>query len=274
MDGYARMQKLRGRTGFVLPGTLPGLLSGKGVIVSDNFARLHHLKKGDSVELSTPGGPRAFEVLGSYEEYTWPQGALYMHRPVFEAAWNDPSVTYLDVKFQPGVDRAVVRRRIVDTLRGSHSLFVYDVEDLKRVSEAVLDNTLVLMNVQVALAIVIGFFGIVNTLLISVMQRTREIGLLRAVGMTTQQVSSMILIESAFIAGVGGVLGIVLGLAGARWPLALHVAQVAGYWLPLYVPWTTVCFALGAAVLIGAVASILPARRAASIEVLEAITYE
>jgi putative ABC transport system permease protein len=130
------------------------------------------------------------------------------------------------------------------------------------------------MNVQVALAIVIGFFGIVNTLLISVMQRTREIGLLRAVGMTTGQVSAMIMIESAFIALVGAVLGILLGLAGARWPLALHVAQVAGYQLPLYVPWTTVFVALGCAVMIGAVASILPARRAASIEVLEAITYE
>jgi len=274
MDGYDRMQKLRGRSGFILPGTLPDLLSGKGVIVSDNFALLHHLKKGDSVELSTPRGLRKFEILGSYEEYTWPQGTLYIHRPVFEAAWNDPSVTYLDVKFKPGVDRKAVRRGIVDALRPAHSLFVYDVDDLKRVSESVLDNTLVLMNIQVALAVVIGFFGIVNTLLISVMQRTREIGLLRAVGMTTQQVSAMILIESTFIALVGGGLGILLGLAGARWPLALHVAQVAGYWLPLYVPWTTVWVALGSAMMIGAVASILPARRAAAIEVLEAITYE
>jgi putative ABC transport system permease protein len=148
------------------------------------------------------------------------------------------------------------------------------VDDLKRVSDVVMDNTLQLMNVQVALAVLIGFFGIVNTLLISVMQRTREIGLLRAVGMTTKQVGTMIIIESSFIALVGAVLGIALGLAGARWPLALHVAQVAGYWLPLYVPWTTVWVAFAAAVLIGAVASILPARRAAGIQVLEAITYE
>jgi putative ABC transport system permease protein len=137
-----------------------------------------------------------------------------------------------------------------------------------------MDNTLILLNVQVALAIVIGFFGIVNTLLISVMQRTREIGLLRAVGMTTRQVGTMILIESAFIALVGAVLGIALGLAGARWPLALHVAQVAGYWLPLHIPWETIAVAIGASVAIGVVASILPARRAATIEVLEAITYE
>src|SRR5262249_29306528 len=136
------------------------------------------------------------------------------------------------------------------------------------------DNTLVLMNVQVALAIVIGFFGIVNTLLISVMQRTREIGLLRAVGMTTGQVGTMILIESAFIALVGAVLGIALGLAGARWPLALHVAQVVGYWLPLHIPWEAIGMSVVASLLIGVVASILPARRAAALKVLDAITYE
>jgi len=138
----------------------------------------------------------------------------------------------------------------------------------------VMDNTLRLMNVQVALAIVIGFFGIVNTLLISVLSRTREIGLLRAVGMTTGQVGTMILIEALFMAVVGGVLGIALGLAGAKWPLAFHVAQVSGYWLPLYAPWTTLVIAFAASILIGAVASILPSRRAAQLNVLEAITYE
>jgi putative ABC transport system permease protein len=274
MDRYARMQALRGRTGFVVPGSLPDLQSGKGVIVSANFALLHKLNTGDSIELETPKGPRKFEVLGSYEEYTWPQGTVYMDRSVFQAQWDDPSVTYLDVKYKAGIDRGEVRRRIVASLKEKHSLFVYDVEDLKRVSDSVMDNTLILLNVQVALAIVIGFFGIVNTLLISVMQRTREIGLLRAVGMTTRQVGTMILIESAFIALVGAVLGIALGLAGARWPLALHVAQVAGYWLPLHIPWETIAVAIGASVAIGVVASILPARRAASIEVLEAITYE
>jgi putative ABC transport system permease protein len=92
--------------------------------------------------------------------------------------------------------------------------------------------------------------------------------------MTKRQVGAMIVIESSFIALIAAVLGVALGLAGARWPLALHVAQVAGYWLPLHVPWTTIGVALGAAVLIGAVASILPARRAAGIQVLDAITYE
>ena len=113
-----------------------------------------------------------------------------------------------------------------------------------------------------------------NTLLISVMRRTREIGLLRAVGMTTGQVGTMILVESLFMALVGAILGCALGLSGAKWPLALHVEQVSGYFLPLYVPWTTIAIAFGASLLIGVVASVLPSRRAARLDVLEAITYE
>jgi putative ABC transport system permease protein len=274
MDRYQRMQSLRGRHGFVLPGTLPDLLAGRGVIVSQNFAKLHHVKPGESITLGSPQGPLQFRVLGAYEEYSWPQGAVFMHRAVYQEHWGDSSLSYLDIKFKPGVSGEDVRRKIKGRLNESNSLFVYDTAALKKLGDTTMDNTLDLMNVQVALAIVIGFFGIVNTLLISVMSRTREIGLLRAVGMTTGQVGSMILIESLVIASVGALLGIALGLAGAKWPLAVHVEQVSGYALPLYVPWLTIGVALGASLVIGVVASVLPSRRAACINILEAITYE
>jgi putative ABC transport system permease protein len=274
LDKYARMQQMKGRHGFVLPGTLPDLLAGRGVVISKNFASLHQVKTGDSIELTTAGGPVRFKILGAYEEYSWPQGTIFIHRPIYQDLWGDPALSYLDVKFKPGAAHDEVRKRIVERLKVSHSLFVYDVADLKGLTDKVMGNTLMLMNVQVALAMVIGFFGIVNTLLISVMRRTREIGLLRAVGMTGRQVGTMILIESLFIAIVGALLGVGLGLVGARWPLAMHVEQVSGYWLPLYVPWNTIGLAVAASIVIGIVASILPSRRAASLDVLEAITYE
>jgi putative ABC transport system permease protein len=274
MDKYARMQGLRGRHGFVLPGTLPELLAGRGVVVSENFSKLHRVKKGGSIELMTPKGPLKLAVLGTYEEYSWPQGAVFIHRAVYLEHWGDPALSYLDMKFKAGASREAGRKKLQELLAVKHRLFVYDVADLKQLADTTMDNTLMLLNVQVALAIVIGFFGIVNTLLISVMSRTREIGLLRAVGMTSSQVARMILIESFVMAGVGALLGIGLGLAGARWPLAFHVEQVSGYWLPLYVPWMTIAIAAGASVLIGIVASLLPSRRAARINILEAITYE
>ncbi len=274
MDRYARMQAERGRTGFLRPGTLPELLSGKGVIVSENFAALHGVRKGDTIEFITPRGPRRFEVLSTYEEYSWPQGSIYIHRAVYQEQWEDPTVSYVDVKFKPGVSHEEVRKRIQERVKDIRSLFVYDVEELKQVSDKTINDTLVLTNVQVAVAIIIGFLGIVNTLLISVLRRTREIGLLRAVGMTRGQVAEMILIESLFVAGIGAVLGIALGLMGAKWPLALHVAQISGYWMPLYIPWMTLLLAVGASIAIGVLASILPAQRASKLNLLEALKYE
>jgi len=274
LDKYVRMQQMRGRAGFVPAGALPELSAGRGVVTSFNFLKLHKLKEGDSVVLQSPQGPQSFRILAGYEDYAWPQGTLYLDRSVYREKWGDGAISYLDVKLKTGVDRETWRAATEQELRSGHWLFVYDVAMLKKLADEVMDNTLRLMNVQVALAIVIGFFGIVNTLLISVLSRTREIGLLRAVGMTTGQVGTMILIEALFMAVVGGVLGIALGLAGAKWPLAFHVAQVSGYWLPLYAPWTTLVIAFAASILIGAVASILPSRRAAQLNVLEAITYE
>jgi putative ABC transport system permease protein len=274
LDRYARLQELRGRTGFVPKGALPELAAGRGCITSYNFLKLHGKKEGDSVVLESPKGPQTFRILGGYEDYAWPQGTVYIDRSYYQDRWSDPALSYMDIKLKKGVDREQWRRNTETELRKSHWLYVYDVGMLKRLADSVMDNTLQLLNVQVALAIVIGFFGIVNTLLISVLSRTREIGLLRAVGMTTDQVGSMILIEALFMAVVGALLGIALGLAGAKWPLAFHVAQVSGYWLPLRAPWLTIGLAVMSAILIGAVASILPSRRAAKLNVLEAITYE
>jgi putative ABC transport system permease protein len=153
-------------------------------------------------------------------------------------------------------------------------LSMYDVAFLKQQADEVLDRSFLFANLQVTVAIFVGFLGILNTLFISVMRRKREIGLLRAVGMTGRQVSSMIVIESAFIAGLGGVAGVALGLASAAWPLAFHVRQISGYSMTLEVPWIRLLVALGAALVLGAVAGLIPARRAARMSVIEAIGYE
>ncbi|HLF94378.1 MAG TPA: FtsX-like permease family protein [Planctomycetota bacterium] len=274
MASYARMQALRGGVGLVKPGTLADLQSGKGVVASENFAGIHGVKVGHSFELRTRKGVGRFVLLGTFEDYTWPQGSVYIDLPVYRELWEDPGISYLEVRFKEGFPRAEVRKRIVERIKGESSLFVYDVEDFRRIGDEMLDRTLKFTNVQVAVSMIIGFLGIVNTLLISVMRRTREIGLLRAVGMTRRQVAEMVVIESVFIALVGGVLGVGLGLAAAKWPVALHVFQIMGYTLPLEVPWASVALAMGGALAIGVVASILPARRATSLNVLEAITYE
>ena len=125
-----------------------------------------------------------------------------------------------------------------------------------------------LLYVLLSLSIVISLFGIVNTLVLTVFERTREIGMLRAVGMTRRQVRSMIRHESIITALLGTALGIPVGIV-----LGLMVGKAIDY--PAFtIPWATLIVFIVAAVIAGIVAAIFPARRAARLNVLEALQYE
>jgi putative ABC transport system permease protein len=155
-----------------------------------------------------------------------------------------------------------------------HGAFVFRAADVRAFGLGAVEQSFYLTYVQVLGSMVIGFFGIVNTLLISVLRRTREIGLLRSVGMTRRQVARSVVIEALFIAAVGGGCGVAWGLIAAAFPVASHVTRLTGYTLPLVVPWGTVCAAVATGLAIGFVASLVPARRAARLNVLEAVGYE
>jgi ABC-type antimicrobial peptide transport system permease subunit len=136
--------------------------------------------------------------------------------------------------------------------------------------EMPIKRILILLYVLLLLSVIVSLFGIVNTLVLTVFERTREIGMLRAVGMTRRQTRSMIRHESIVTALIGGVLGMAVGVFLAL--LVTHALSSEG--IVFAVPWSSLVIFVIATILVGIVASIFPARRAARLNVLEALQYE
>jgi putative ABC transport system permease protein len=132
------------------------------------------------------------------------------------------------------------------------------------------DQILTMFYGLLAMSVIISIFGIVNTLVLSVHERTREIGMLRAIGATRRQLGQMVRYESVITAVIGGVLGTLVGIAMGY----VIVTQLGGDGLVFSLPWMQLGIFLVLAVVVGVVAAVLPARRAANTRILEAIQYE
>ena len=140
--------------------------------------------------------------------------------------------------------------------------------EFKKNQERGITLLLNLLYVLLSLAIVISLLGIVNTLVLTVFERTRELGMLRAIGMTRRQVRTMIRHEAIITALLGAALGIPVGIV-----LALMVGEAIKY--PAFtIPWGTIVVFVIAAIVVGLLAAIFPARRAGRLNVLEALQYE
>jgi len=273
MDLFARMHRARG-SAFADGFDLEALTSGGSLLVSENLAHLYGVRAGEEIELPTPEGPRRFRVLAAVEDYSWPTGTIMMDRGAYKRIWGDDTVTYTDIRVAKGSSAAEVRARLGALVKDRGTFFIYDAKELQAIGREVTEQSVALVNVQVLIAMFIGFLGIVNTLLISVLRRTREIGLLRAVGTTRGQVARSVVIEAVFVAVVGGLFGVAAGLVGAAVPLRLFTLKLTGFWVPFNVPWPTIALALGASLVLGLAASAVPARRASRLNVLEAVAYE
>jgi putative ABC transport system permease protein len=193
--------------------------------------------------------------------------SLATYRPLFTEQLDSVVL----VKTAPGSDTAALSTAITAAIRQFGNIKVQD-QAAFRASQAGQINTLLgLVTALLAMAIVIALFGIVNTLGLSIFERRRELGLLRAVGMGRGQVKRMIRWESVIIAILGAVLGICIGgLFGVALRQALDSQGVT----ELAIPVGQLAFALVFAALAGVIAAIWPARRAAKLNVLEAISYE
>jgi putative ABC transport system permease protein len=243
-------------------------LDSGGAIVLESFAKDHHLGVGNPVSIVTSSGRTLRRtVTGIYDppEIAPLLGAAIVSQKAFDSAFPRAKDIYtlVDAPDATSAEIAASLKRFPDTKVSTASAFAKDFS-----SE--LEMILTLLYVLLALSVVVSLFGMVNTLILAVHERTRELGMLRAVGMTRRQARRMVRGESIITALIGAALGLPLGIAMAA--LVTHALSDVGVHLVLPLG-TLATFAVAAGVA-GVVAAVIPARRASRIDVLRALQYE
>ncbi|MFZ0089015.1 MAG: FtsX-like permease family protein [Solirubrobacteraceae bacterium] len=248
----------------------PAHLGADGAFVSTAYAKALDLRLGSPLTVETSTGAKLQLVIrGTFSAPKGgsPYGDVTISTARFDSAYSSPQNLYTFVDVKGGVTPANTHT-LTAALGGFPDAKLQTKSQFKANQLQGLTMLLNLLYVLLSLSIVVSLFGIVNTLVLTVFERTRELGMLRAVGMSRRQVRRMIRYESVITALLGATFGIPLGVV-----LALMVGVAIKY--PAFtVPWGTLVVFVIAAVIAGIIAAILPARRAGRLNVLQALQYE
>jgi putative ABC transport system permease protein len=245
-------------------------LGATGAFTDNGFASKHHLSVGSPLVVTTPTGTRIpLIVRGIFKPPSGgsPFGVVTMSAATWDRYYSQPQNLYTLVKMTGG-QTASNEAALKQTLGAFPNAKVQSRQSFVNNQISGLSSVLNILYVLLALSIIVSLFGIVNTLVLSVFERTREIGMLRAVGTTRRQIRRMIRHESVITAFIGSVLGILLGIAFG----ALLAARVSS--ISFVIPVGSLILFVVATWIVGLLAAIFPARRAAKLQPLEALAYE
>jgi putative ABC transport system permease protein len=245
-------------------------LGADGAVVSRSFADDHALRVGSRFRALAPDGtrltltvrgidkPESFDPLGL--------GEIFVAPPLFDRTFQTERDRFVFFNARPGTTEEALNA----SLQPFPETKLFTEEGYREDQESQINEFLNLLYVLLALSVIVSLFGIVNTLVLSVFERTRELGMLRAIGMSRRQMRRMVRHESIIVALIGSVLGMGVGIFLA----ALVTFALSGEGVTFSLPIGTLVAFLVVAALAGMVAAILPARRAARLNVLDALQYE
>ncbi|HKV42944.1 MAG TPA: FtsX-like permease family protein [Blastocatellia bacterium] len=251
---------------------------GQGVLISKNFSSRWGLRVGDTLSLETPTARLERPVLGIVDYVAWFEGTIYMDRSLYKQYWRDSRVGGIGIYLKPGADADAVKRRIESTFTNEQLGFVMTAGEVKNRVDGIirgnLDHLFAFFYVQMFIAGFVGVVGIVNTLVISVWDRKREIGIVRAIGGTRIQIVKMVLIEAAALGVIGLMTGGAKSIFDTYFMSRTAASVFVGYTIPFYFPGYVMVVSVPVVIALALAAAWWPARLAARTNVASAIASE
>jgi putative ABC transport system permease protein len=189
-------------------------LAGGAVLASEPLAnRLNLPRHGAAITLDTDRGPHTFPVAGIYRDYSSSQGVAIMTLEVYRHYWNDNALSAMSLTLQPGVNPDTVAHNLGARLAQVQEVSVQSNRSLRNDVLRVFDQAFAITNALQLLAALVAFVGVLSALLSLQLERAHELGVLRAIGLTVRQLSSVVFIETGLIGAVAGLLSMPTGLA-------------------------------------------------------------
>ncbi len=244
------------------------------LLVSESLAVHHGIKPGDKLILNTPEGPVSFGVVAIDVDYTYEFGSVLMDTATYQKHWHDNLADIIEVLVKNKQDIPSVREAILKQQGTQKRLFILSMDEYLQETRKVIDQIYDIFHAMDILTLSIACLGIIITLLASVLERTREIGVLRSLGAFKSQVAKVVVVESVILGLTGGILGVLVGIVIGWMSVEGFISGEAGMSIHYLVDYAAIGKAIVLAAGFSALAGLYPAWRAAKINITEALAYE
>jgi len=247
---------------------------GKGVILSENLSALTNLRLGDIVEIPATAETIRLPVVGVIRDLSNQMGTIILDRSVYIRAFSDDTVDVFRVYLNPGMKTEDARSAIVERVGSRRHMFVLSNREIRDYIGKVMDQWFGLTYLQVIVAMLVAILGIVNTLTVSITDRRRELGVLRAVGGLRNQIRGTVWMEAAAIGAIGLILGVVTGAINLYYELQIIQHDLTGIPLSYRFPLGIVAILIPMILCTSFASALLPAETAVRTSLVEALEYE
>ncbi len=243
-------------------------------LATESLARKLELKEGSRVSIPTPSGKREFTIAGVYYDYSDDRGKLVLTREEYKRHWGDDRIHSFSVFLKDPNFAEELNRELRERFSANEELAIYSNQTIRERIFEVFDQTFAITYVLRSIAILVAVFGVSLSLATLVMERTRDIGIFRAIGASRAQVRTVYLVEAGFTGLFGSLIGIACGLGMALILTLVVNKSFFGWTIQLHVPWAEVWATPLWVVPVAILAGFIPASGAAKIEVSEAVRGE
>ncbi len=243
------------------------------IVISEPLANRLHLRVGDAITLQTDHGVQKFPIVGIYFDYSSDQGMILFALDVYRRYWDDPNLSALAIYVAPNADTAKIEDAIRATLGGA-AVVVQSNQSLRDAALVIFDRTFAITAALRVIAIIVAFMGVLSALMALQLERTRELGTLRATGMTLQQLWQLTLLESGLMGATAGLLAMPTGLLLSA--ILIYVINLRSFGWTIFFTVEPEVFlqALVVSIIAALLAAVYPMLRLSRLQAAEALREE